>query len=130
MPNKYKHDTERWLRSQASLYRACHNREVAEKFVLCADEVKRLKAELAEWQEKASEHADNSASATTELIGLRGELAALKEAVAWERECEEIRTWLIMTRRYPNKTSARWELYDEFYCARAEVDRLIAEREG
>ena len=55
---------------------------------------------------------------------------ALVEAVAWERECEEIRTWLIMTKRYPKKTSARWELYDEFYCARAEVDRLLGEAEG
>ncbi len=46
MPNKYEHDTERWLRSQASLYRACHNRDLAEKFTACADEVKALKEEV------------------------------------------------------------------------------------
>ena len=44
---KYQHDTERWLRSQASLYRACHNRDLAGKFTACADEVKRLKVEIA-----------------------------------------------------------------------------------
>lgn len=44
--NKYKHDSERWLRSQASIYRACHNRELTEKFTLCVDEVKALKGEL------------------------------------------------------------------------------------
>ena len=44
---KYEHDTERWLRSQASLYRACHNRELAGKFTASADEVKRLKEEIA-----------------------------------------------------------------------------------
>jgi len=49
---KYTHDTERWLRSQASfyrvsLYRASHNRELAGTFTACADEVKRLREEVA-----------------------------------------------------------------------------------
>ena len=43
---KYEFDTERFLRSQASLYRASHNRELAGTFTACADEVKRLKGEL------------------------------------------------------------------------------------
>ncbi len=46
MSNKYQHDTERWLRSQASLCRASHNRDLAGTFTACADEVKRLKGEL------------------------------------------------------------------------------------
>ena len=50
---KYQHDTERWLRSQASLYRASHNRELAGTFTACADEVKRLKAEIAALKEAA-----------------------------------------------------------------------------
>ena len=40
---RFQHGTERWLRSQASLYRACHNRELAGKFTACANEVKLLK---------------------------------------------------------------------------------------
>ena len=47
MMNKYTHDTERWLRSQASLYRASHNREMAGTFTACADDVKALKEEVA-----------------------------------------------------------------------------------
>ena len=67
---KYEHDTERWLRSQASLYRACHNRGLAEKFVLCADDVKALRAHVAELE-----------SAQTRPSGVGHQLEELKEAM-------------------------------------------------
>lgn len=46
MPN-YAHDTERWLRSNAELYRARNNQQMARNFELCADDVKALRSELA-----------------------------------------------------------------------------------
>jgi len=45
---QYQFDAERWLRSQASLYRACHNRDLEGNFVKAADEIKGLKEEVAE----------------------------------------------------------------------------------
>jgi len=47
MPNKIEHDTERWLRSNAELYRRKGNQQMARNFELCAEDVKRLRSELA-----------------------------------------------------------------------------------
>ena len=52
----------------------------AEQMRNVGDQVEAMQAELFDWQERANEHANNSAAATTELIGLRAELDALKEA--------------------------------------------------
>ena len=62
----------------------------AEQMRRIGDQVEAMQAELFDWQERANEHANNSAAATTELIGLRAELAALNEAarpvVKWWRK--------------------------------------------
>lgn len=66
MPNKNEHDTERFLRVQAQAYRMRNNQQMARNFELCADDVKRLHAELAALKEAfaplvlACEEADNS----------------------------------------------------------------------
>ena len=60
MPN-YTHDTERWRRSNAELYRRKGNQQMARNFELCAEDVKRLR---------------------TENEQLRRDDAALKEAVS------------------------------------------------
>ena len=71
---KYQHDTERLLRSQASLYRACHNVELAGMFERCAEDVKRLKMAV-DLHEHGAEHMreDNTA--------LRARVARLEEAL-------------------------------------------------
>lgn len=51
---------------------------------------------------------------------------ALKEAVAWEREFDEVLVWLVRTGQYPRDMASRYDLANERECARAEVDRLIA----
>lgn len=80
MPTNYTHNTERELRSQASLYRACHNRELAGNFTRWADDVKRLKMAVDLHEQGAVE--------------MREELAALKEAV---RPVVEYYKWLAVT---------------------------------
>ena len=97
MPNKYQHNSERWLRNNAEIYTRMGSPQVAQKMALCADEVKRLK----------------------------GELAALKEAVNWERECEHAENY-INARDTKILVGARREWWDTYKAARAEVDRLIA----
>ena len=86
-----------------------------------------LIADVAYLKRLASGHFKTSVDCGNRAFAAEQKYDALCDAVAWERVCEELRTWLIMTKLYPRKTSARWELYDEFYCARAEVNRLIAE---
>ena len=55
---------------------------------------------------------------------------ALVEAVKWAREFDEALVWLVQTGRYPRDMAEKYYLADERECARAEVDRLIAEGEG
>ena len=57
-------------------------------------------------------------------------LLALVEAVAWEREFDEVLVWLVRTGRYPKDMASRYDLANERECARAEVDRLLGEAEG
>ena len=52
---------------------------------------------------------------------------ALREAVAWEREFDEVLVWLVRTGRYPRDMASRYDLANERECARGEVDRLIGE---
>jgi hypothetical protein len=52
---------------------------------------------------------------------------ALVEAVAWEREFDEVLVWLVRTGRYPRDMASRYDLANERDCARAEVDRLMGE---
>ena len=51
---------------------------------------------------------------------------ALREAVEWEREFDEVLVWLVQTGRYPRDMAGKYDLANERECARAEVDRLIA----
>ena len=51
---------------------------------------------------------------------------ALRDAVAWERECRDVEAW--MNTRPWSRGDA--EIWASLYAARAEVDRLIAEVEG
>ena len=51
---------------------------------------------------------------------------ALVEAVAWERECDECGEWLHGAWWDRNELDLE-EIEDLYDCARAEVDRLIAE---
>lgn len=50
---------------------------------------------------------------------------ALREAVAWEREFDEVLVWLVQTGRYPRDMGGKYDLAAERDCARSEVDRLI-----
>lgn len=43
MSNKLQFDTERWLRSNAELYRRKGSQQMARNFELCAEDFKRLK---------------------------------------------------------------------------------------
>jgi hypothetical protein len=45
MPNKIEHDTERWMRSNAELYRAPGNQQMA-GILTVREDVKRLRSEL------------------------------------------------------------------------------------
>ena len=46
MPNKYQHNSERWLRNNAEIYTRMGSPQISQKMVLCADEVARLKEEV------------------------------------------------------------------------------------
>ena len=46
MPNKYQHNSERWLRNNAEIYTRMGSPQIAQKMVLCADEVARMKEEV------------------------------------------------------------------------------------
>lgn len=52
----------------------------------------------------------------------------LCDAVAWEREFDEVLVWLVRTGRYPRDMASRYDLANERECARAEVDRLMGEK--
>jgi len=59
MKLKYEHDTERWLRSQAKIYALRQNLGMAATFERCADDVRRLREEIAALK-AASVHIYNS----------------------------------------------------------------------
>lgn len=73
-------------------------------------------------------------SAAEVTIGLQGQriaaierkLTALREAVAWERECDECGEWLHQAWWDRNELDLG-EIEDLYDCARAEVDRLLSE---
>lgn len=52
---------------------------------------------------------------------------ALREAVEWEREFDEVLVWLVQTGRYPRDMAGKYDLANDRECARAEVDRLLGE---
>ena len=54
----------------------------------------------------------------------------LHDAVAWEREFDEVLVWLVQTGLYPRDMRGKYDLAAERECARAEVDRLIANGGG
>jgi hypothetical protein len=57
------------------------------------------------------------------LIARHNELV---EAVAWEREFDEVLVWLVQAGLYPRDMAGKYDLGNERECARSEVDRLIA----
>lgn len=57
---------------------------------------------------------------------LRAEISALREVVAWERECDECGEWLNIAWWDANEIDLH-EIWDIYECARAEVDRLLKE---
>lgn len=52
---------------------------------------------------------------------------ALREAVAWEREFDDVLVWLVRTGRYQRDMASIYDLTNERECARAEVGRLLQE---
>ena len=92
---KYEVEALRTIRAIQRSHEKAGHTSFAEQMKRIGDQVEAMQAELYDWQERANEHANNNAAATTELIGLRAELAALKEAArpvvdAWreDRICE------------------------------------------
>lgn len=70
----------------------------------------------------------NAHMIAVEIIGdLEARHSALLEAVAWEREFDEVLVWLVRTGRYPRDMAGKYDLANERECARAEVDRLLEE---
>ena len=65
-----------------------------------------------------------------ELAALEARHNALREAVEWEREFDEVLVWLVQSGRYPRDMAGKYDLANERECARAEVDRLIANERG
>ena len=61
------------------------------------------------------------------LRALEARHAALREAVAWERECDECGEWLHRAWWDRNELDLG-EIEDLYDCARAEVDRLLDEK--
>lgn len=61
-----------------------------------------------------------------EIATLQSKHNALVEAVAWEREFDEVLVWLVQTGRYPRDMAGRFDLANERECARVEVGRLMA----
>jgi hypothetical protein len=100
--DRYEHDTERWLRSQAKIYALRQNLGMAATFERCAEEVKGMR-------------------------DAERKLAELQEVVRWERGFDEMLTWLVQTGRYPKDTAGREALFAERECARAAVDALVGE---
>ena len=62
----------------------------------------------------------------SEYAALEARHDALREAVAWERECREVLNWLRTFRDWPELTEAGCS----HRAARAEVDRLLSEEES
>lgn len=71
---KYEYDSERWLRNNADIYTRMGSPQIAQNMVLCADEIKKLRMAV-DLGEQGAEHM------VEELAKVKGELAALKEAV-------------------------------------------------
>ena len=64
--------------------------------------------------------------AERELKTLKNSHNALVEAVAWEKELDAVLVWLVQAGLYPRDMAGKYDLANERECARAEVDRLIA----
>lgn len=77
---KYTVEALRTIRTLQRSHEGAGHTAQAEQMRKVGDQVEAMQAELFDWQERANEHANNSAAATTDLIGLRAELAALKDA--------------------------------------------------
>ena len=57
----------------------------------------------------------------------RQELKALREVLAWERECDEWGEWLNIKWWDADEIDSH-EIWDIYECARAEVDRLLEDK--
>ena len=65
------------------------------------------------------------------IAELEAQLAAIKEAVKWERECEDVAHWRYEVWVMAEVGSGDCEIYTVAQCihhaARAEVDRILSE---
>lgn len=61
---KYTHDTERWLRSNAELYRRKGNQQMARNFEMCAEDVDALRARVERLEELVQRLLDNNPNET------------------------------------------------------------------
>ena len=119
MPTKLQFDAERWLRNNADIYTRMGSPQISQNMLLCADEIKKLRMAV-DPGEQGAEHMRD------EVARLKGEIEALVEAVAWERECEELHG--IITELYCNVAESapeEDEVSRTYFAARAEVDRLL-----
>ena len=86
-----------------------------------------LIADVAYLKRLASDHFKTSIDCGNRVFAVEQKYDALRDAVAWEREFDEVLVWLVRTGRYPRDMGGKYDLAAERDCARAEVDRLIAE---
>ena len=137
MPN-YKFDAERWLRNVAEVqsHRAgAGPAMVLENMLKCADEIHRLRAENDTLRNEARVYRAQCDMRDEWRDKIEGELAALREAVAWERECsQDIRPLVAWADLYVRHGEDYVDAVADDLCtiqdaARAEVDRLIGEEE-
>jgi hypothetical protein len=89
-----------------------------------------LIADVAYLKRLASDYFKTSVDCGNRAFVVDQKYDALVEAVAWEREFDEVLVWLVRTGRYPRDMASRYDLANERECARAEVDRLLGEAEG
>ena len=78
-----------------------------------------------EYNAAAVDFRHQATSAQNDYAALLARHNALVEAVAWERECDECGEWLNIAWWDANEIDLH-EIWDIYECARAEVDRLIA----
>lgn len=89
------------------------------------DDYETIKREVVELREH-NKYLEMRVSEESDYAELEARHNALRDAVAWEREFDEVLVWLVRTGRYPRDMAGKYDLANERECARAEVGRLIA----
>ena len=85
-------------------------------------------ADVAYLKRLASDHFKTSVDCGNRAFAAEQKYDALREAVTWERECGEVKEWLSYIRHTDSRLFLRLisSIAVLCGCARAEVDRLIA----